>query len=373
MAFWRNPFRVFGKKRHFIAVEAGITAVRSVLIEKTSDGVFGFRRQIHHLPEDAGEKRAARIVGEYINDIILRYVKTAGGVPERLHIGVTPEFGKVTVETFKQEYGNKKHRISRREIEEVTAKNLAEPIQLTADGYDIPLSSAEKIAGSTIELSVAELHLDDNFAEVFSEIPRKWNGIKTEIRSTPVTVASFIVAHSWAKDFLLAEIGGSASHIALVQDGSLKWIENIPIGGREATREIMNSLNMPFGQAEDLKRHFGTMELPESVSSRVEQVLKLHAKNVTSAAAGTLLAREAVLPPMIFLYGGGARIKFIQEAFGSRRLFEEVAYAEKQQVEIVNAERLTEGMFANVPLRGPEHTGLASLALDLLKNVAYNK
>ena len=55
----------------------------------------------------------------------------------------------------------------------------------------------------------------------------------------------------------LIDIGAGATDVLIFKDGVLRCVENIPLGGEQATSHIANHLQLSFDLAEDIKKSYG--------------------------------------------------------------------------------------------------------------------
>lgn len=363
VSLW-NLFSRRPKKRHYLVIDVGSSAIRSILVEVGPDGVFGFRKQVRHIPPFAadGEKQAGK-TGEHLREIIFRFIKGLGKLPDKVIIGIAPPLANVIIETIKKERPNKRERISAREIEELIAEKFAEPVRIVVDGYDVALENVKGAAGSLIELFITYLSAREDFAKEVEGLRGSWSGLTIEIRPTPIVVASLIIRKLHQKNFVLIKIGGTDTTILLVASGAVQWVESFIFGGFNATRELAGLLGVKIGDAEDIKRHFGKLTLARAIYEKAESVLKSHTKKLAEITAELFLKKQAVLPSQVFIHGGGAKVVQVVEALSDEALFENVTFAEKLLVEVLNGEFIAEKVFANSPFRGPEDADLAALAV----------
>ena len=386
MAWW-SIFTKTSKSRVSIALDVGTSTVRSLLIEKNADGVFGFKKQTHLIPRATGDEKFIRVVGENLRDIIYRYLKGQGRVPKRLILGLGSRLAETTMSAIPKERADRKKLVNEDELAEMVNKYIAEykekiidghtfvlthaePLRIRVDGYDFNLKRGPSVAGKNIELWAALTFTRKDFANELIALRRTWGGLPIDICSTPVITAARIAERNAENDFLLVKIGGKGTELALIEGGLIQWTSSLPVGGDDATQELASRLNTTLGHAEDIKRQFGKLILPQELAGETERILKSHSKNIADAISQLLNKKEILMPPTVLLYGGGARTPFIEVAMRDKRNFSDLTFADKISVKILQAEEMTKDDFKNQTLRGPEDVDLAALALTL---IATNK
>ncbi len=382
MAWW-GIFSRKQKSRISIALDVGTSTVRSLLIEKNADGIFVLKKQTHLIPKTAGDEKFIRVVGENLRDIIYRYLKGQGRVPEHLILGLGSRLAETSLEAIPKERTDRKKSINADELAEMANKYTAEHkektvgghtfvlthaelLRIRVDGYDFNLEKALSIAGKNIELVAALTFTHKDFTNELIALRQTWGGFPIDIVSTPVITATRITERYAEKDFLLVKIGGKGTELVLIGDGLIQWVSSIPVGGDDATKELAAELNTTLGHAEDIKRQFGKLILPEELAANTERVLKSHAKNIADAIRELLHRKEILLPPTVLLYGGGVKAPFIEVTMRDKRNFSDLTFADEISVKILQAEEITKDDFKNQTLRGPEDVDLASLALTLI-------
>lgn len=363
----------FPKKtvKYKLVIDVGTSAIRSLLVESSPKGHLGIKKQVHYLPKVAERNRFIKKVSGQFHEIIFRYIKSLGAVPEKIIIGASPPLAPISIDTIKKERNDKNKRISAKEIKNLIAEKFARApskvwcppqlIRLAVDGYDVPPEDAENTAGSVMELSVAYPAFEADFTEELSVLHKTWGGLALEIHSTPVPVAVVTGEKLSEKNFAIIKIGGTATTVIAVSSGAILWAESFSMGGDDVTRELADQLKIDIGEAEDIKRRSGKFTLPKLISEKAEEIFKRHAEKLAETIASSFLKRQNAFPPAVFLYGGGAKDSTVQKIFLDPRWFENTAFAENLRVEVLAGERFTEGVLLNTPLRGPDHVGLAAL------------
>jgi len=71
---------------------------------------------------------------------------------------------------------------------------------------------------------------------------------------------------------IILSIGASSAILTLVEKNNLKFARNIAIGGNDITNAISKSLNIPFEEAEKLKRETGIILTPENEEEKKSEI-----------------------------------------------------------------------------------------------------
>lgn len=376
--FWPAP-----KSHFYIALDIGTSSVRSLLIEKNANGIFGLKKQIHLIPKTAGDEKFIRMVGENLREIIYRYIKGLGRIPERVILGLGSRLAETTLIAIPKERTDNKKPVRADELAEMIntytsrlqEKTIdshtfllthAEPLRVRLDGYDFDLGRERSMAGKNVELWATLTFVRKDFADELKDLRRAWGGLQIDMRSTQVIAATRIAKSYTGHDFLLVKIGGKSTELTVVKDGLIGLVESLGVGGDDATTELAAALKTTLGHAEDIKRQFGKLNLPEDVSETAEGVLKNHAKALIDKIRELLARHEALLPPTVLIYGGGARAPFIESVMRDKRNFSDFTFVHEVFAKILQAEEMTKDNFKNQMLRGPEDIDLAALALTLI-------
>ncbi|MBI2639569.1 MAG: hypothetical protein HYW90_01605 [Candidatus Sungbacteria bacterium] len=362
--------------KHRLFIDVGSSAIRSLLVESGPKGHLGIKKRVHYLPVMAERSRFLKKVSGQFHEIIFRYIKSLGSIPEKIVISASPPLAPVAVEVIKKERHDKNKPVSVKEIEGLLAEKITRTpsaawhppqlTRLTVDGYDISLEDTENITGSVIELSAAYPTFEPDFIEAFSALNKTWGGLTLEIHSTPITVAMATIKKLAERNFAIIKIGGTATTVIAVASGTILWVESFPFGGDDVTRELVNQLKIEIGEAEDIKRRFGKFVLPQALSEKAEEIFKRHAEKLAGTVVSPFLKRQNAFPPTVFLYGGGAKDSAVQKTLSDPHWFENTTFAEKLRVEVLAGERFTDGVLFNSPLQGPDYVELAASVFKTL-------
>lgn len=115
---------------------------------------------------------------------------------------------------------------------------------------------------------------------------------------------------------LVIDIGAGATKVSLVERGVLKRSHHINRGSQDITLAIARSFGVPIKQAEDMKRHYGTLGKKED--DTIRELVDLTSEFIFTQAAQVALSYERQQNKIIkkaILTGGGALLKdFVTDA-----------------------------------------------------------
>ncbi len=113
---------------------------------------------------------------------------------------------------------------------------------------------------------------------------------------------------------LLMDFGASATKLTLVEYGMVKAHHTINRGSADITASISQSLGIPFGKAEDLKKEYGLFD--NSAEKGLQDIVRAHLSYILSESNNVLLSYEKKYGrtvSKVILTGGGALLKGLRE------------------------------------------------------------
>ncbi len=113
---------------------------------------------------------------------------------------------------------------------------------------------------------------------------------------------------------ILIDFGASRTKLSIVEFGMVKNYHTIERGGADISQSIAASLQIPFAEAEKMKKEFGLFDNPAEKS--LADIIKVHVDYIFSEANTVLLGYEKrynrTINKVIFS-GGGALLKGLRE------------------------------------------------------------
>ena len=144
---------------------------------------------------------------------------------------------------------------------------------------------------------------------------------KTEIESNSFEMEIFSnIRSSFNHDLspvLLMDFGASKTKLSIVDAGVVRVFHVVNRGSQDITRNISQSLGIPFSEAENLKRSVG---LVGSNNKEVESIVKLSIDYIFSSTKSVVLSYEKKYNrniSKIVLTGGGSLLKGLHETTSS--------------------------------------------------------
>lgn len=114
---------------------------------------------------------------------------------------------------------------------------------------------------------------------------------------------------------VFVDVGGGTTDIALVRNGGIEATRMFALGGRAFTRRVAGELEMTLEQAEQFKMAHGEGRLPADQAALAHNAVTPNAEVLAQGVALALeeMARGEMLPPAIYLAGGGASLPEIAQ------------------------------------------------------------
>lgn len=118
----------------------------------------------------------------------------------------------------------------------------------------------------------------------------------------------------------LVDIGASTTYVVMAANGVPHFIRVIPNGGRDVTDAVVAAHDIPFGEAERLKRTFGILPHPlapdmQPVAATIVAAVQDQLVAVRNTISYFATARPSTPVHRVVLSGGGADLPGIREAF----------------------------------------------------------
>lgn len=138
----------------------------------------------------------------------------------------------------------------------------------------------------------------------------------------PIAVADLVLSDDEKRlGCMLVDFGAETTTVSIYKDGALHYLETIPLGSRNITRDI-TSINHLEEKAEEIKKAVGCANPQEQGGKKnaVDGIDVVEVNNYVQARAGEIVAnvieqikyaeyKPADLPAGIVVVGGGAKLK----------------------------------------------------------------
>lgn len=198
-------------------------------------------------------------------------------------------------------------------------KYIPVPIsEVTLDWFIIP-EEVESFENDKTKANAPKDKIEVLVVAIHNEILSKYQDIlkKTDLHSDSFEMEIFSnIRSSFNHDLapvLLIDFGASKTKISIVEAGIVRVFHVVNRGSQDISRNISQSLNIPFDEAEKLKRSVG---LDPKVDPRVEKIIRLSIDYIFSDINGVVLSYEKKYNKnvsKVILVGGGSLLKGLLE------------------------------------------------------------
>ena len=198
-------------------------------------------------------------------------------------------------------------------------KYIPVPIsEVALDWFVIP-QEAESFETTDESQNAAQAKIEVLVVAIHNDTLSKYQDIlkKTELHSDSFEMEIFSsIRSSFSHDLapvLLIDFGASKTKASIVEAGVVRVFHVVNRGSQDISRNISQSLSIPFEEAEKLKRSVG---LDEKQDARVESIARLSIDYIFSDINGVVLAYEKKYNKNIskvVLVGGGSLLRGLLE------------------------------------------------------------
>ena len=323
------------KKQYIVALEIGSSKIVGAIAEKTSAGYLS----VKHLQEERhldsvryGIVQNVENIKSSINRILKNLEGMIDGRVTQVYLGVSGRSLHSIVNEVNRSVGTNEP-ITSELIDRIIHDAATTPFR-NYDTIDIVPQAyyVDKVMtpnpvgqfGSSIKIKVnyivakPSLKLNLNRLMTFG-VPAK------DYIVTPLAVGDQILSESDRElGCMLVDMGAETTTVAIYKNKALVYLDTLPMGGRNITRDIMNGMNVREITAENVKKNINNPLDPNNVSNVViEDVPAREAANYISARTGEIIANinqqlaNADLAPediqSIVLIGGCAHMSGLQK------------------------------------------------------------
>lgn len=169
---------------------------------------------------------------------------------------------------------------------------------------------------------------------------------------------------------IFVDVGGGTTDVALVRNGGIEATRMFALGGRAFTRRVASELGMSLEQAEEFKVAHGEGRLPPDQRILAHRAVDPNAEVLAQGVALALeeMAHGEMLPPAIYLAGGGAALPEIAEQLRALEWTEYLPFTKQPVVQVLRPEDVRGIYDSTGLLTGPQDItpmGLAHHAIRL--------
>jgi len=209
--------------------------------------------------------------------------------------------------------------------------------EIKLDGYQVvnPLGfSGKEISVGLFNAYIARPHL-----AIFEDIVAALKLEIVSIISQPYAVFKFLTKQDPSlEDFILIDIGGSITEIALVRKGRFEDIKSIPLGGSSFTKSIGENLKMELREAESIKAQLAQGGVSKRTEKKLEDIISRHTELLTRGLEEVLIefSQLALLPSRIYVYGGGAAIGTMAKFLRREKWRSALSFSARPTIEVMS-------------------------------------
>jgi cell division protein FtsA len=139
---------------------------------------------------------------------------------------------------------------------------------------------------------------------------------------------------------IFIDIGGGTTDIALVRQGGIEETRMFALGGRAFTRRLATGKGISIRQAEKLKLDYSDGQIKASDKEEVRNILAPECQTWMDSVELLVdeLAKGQLLPPAIYLVGGGAGLPDLRQKLESFPWTERLPFSHQPTVDLVQPE-----------------------------------
>jgi cell division protein FtsA len=363
-----------GQRQLFTALDIGTAFAKAMIIEVHGDqaevlGAGRFPQSYAHMTDGIVTDIAGVITN--CNEALLRAEKAAGGViaPAAV-IGIAGELVKGSSTTVSRQRQQPTKQITQDELESlITAaqqkllKSAKERIAAET-GYsniDVRLTNAAvisvRIDGQPVTnpIGFRGRHFSLTLFSAFAPLTQL-GALETVAQGLDLTLVT-IVAEPYAlarclssnasadSGAIFIDVGGGTTDIALVRQGGIEETRMFALGGRTFTRRIATSKGISIKDAERLKISYSKGEIKGSSREEIQTILAPECQTWMDSVELLIeeLAKGELLPPAIYIVGGGAALPDVYQRLESFPWTERLPFSRQPIIRTVQPE-----MVANI-------------------------
>ncbi len=200
-------------------------------------------------------------------------------------------------------------------------------LEIKIDGYQIV--NPVGFRGKEISCSVFNSYLSKSYYALLLKLIAAIGLNLRQITAESYAVFNTVLKHNSAiGDFILIDIGGNVTEIALTRKGKLEDMRSIALGGSSFTGSIAERLKIGFWEAENIKRKFSKGDVSGRVRRLIEEIILRDVELLLHGLELVLvdMSQVSLLPSSIYLYGGGSAIPLLNKILGKKDWRESLSF-----------------------------------------------
>ncbi len=136
---------------------------------------------------------------------------------------------------------------------------------------------------------------------------------------------------------IFIDIGGGTTDIALVRQGGIEETRMFALGGRTFTRRLAASKGLPLKDAEKLKLNYGSGGVKGSEREEIQKIFASESQTWMDSVELLVdeLAKGELLPPAIYMVGGGSALPDLREKLENFPWTERLPFSREPIIETI--------------------------------------
>lgn len=358
-----------GQRQLFTALDIGTAYAKAIIVEVRGDhaevlGAGRYPQSYSHMADGIVTDIAGVIAN--CNEALLRAEQASGGViaPSAV-IGIAGELVKGSSVTVSKQRPNPSKPITAEELDSLITsaqqkllKNSKERIaaETGLQNIDVRLTNAAvisvRIDGQAVNnpISFRGRHFSLTLFSAFAPLTQL-GALETVAQGLDLTLFA-IVAEPYAlarclsnnasadSGAIFIDIGGGTTDIALVRQGGIEETRMFALGGRSFTRRIATGKGISLKEAERLKISYSKGELKGPGRDEVRAILAPECQTWMDSVELLIdeLAKGELLPPAIYVVGGGSALPDITQMLESFPWVDRLPFARQPIIRTVQPE-----------------------------------
>ncbi len=367
------------ERQLYTALDIGTAFAKAIIVEVGDDegvvlGVGRHHQSYSHMSDGIVTDIPGVITN--CNEALVQAEKAAGGiVAPTAVIGIAGELVKGSSITINKQRSQPTKAITPEELESVISGAQQKQLKIAKDriAAEMGLSNVEvrltnaavisvRIDGQVVSnpIGFKGRHFTLTLFSAFAPL-MQLGALETVAQGLDLTLVS-IVAEPYAlarclttnanadSGGIFIDIGGGTTDIALVRQGGIEETRMFALGGRAFTRRLATGKGISIKQAEKLKLDYSDGKIKASDREEVQNILASECQTWMDSVELLVeeLAKGQLLPPAIYLVGGGAGLPDLRQKLESFPWTERLPFSHQPSVELVQPD-----MVANV--LDPQH------------------
>jgi cell division protein FtsA len=382
----------------FTALDIGTAYAKAIIIEVQDDigvvlGVGRHQQSYSHMSDGIVTDIPGVITN--CNEALTKAEQSAGGIiaPSTV-IGIAGELVKGSSITISKQRQQPTKPISPEELESVISSAQQKLLKIAKDriaaetGYpniEVRLTNAAvisvRIDGQTVSnpIGFRGRHFTLTLFSAFAPL-MQLGALETVAQGLDLTLVS-IVAEPYAlarclsanasadSGAIFIDIGGGTTDIALVRQGGIEETRMFALGGRTFTRRLASSKGLSIKEAEKLKLGYSSGGTKGNERDEIQNIFASEAQTWMDSVELLIeeLAKGELLPPAIYLVGGGSGLPDLRQKLEKFPWTERLPFSRQPIIETIQPAMVTSIDDPNNLLRNAQDITPMALAFQAIE------